>query len=474
MPDGTAAGSASSRSCSRTSTSSTRRRSSRRRRTPPTPRSTSEAERDPEGWWESWAREARLGRALEQGARLEPALGEVVRRRQAERLAQLPRPPRRRRASASASPTTGRARTASGATITYAELLEMTKRFANVLKEPRRRARRPRRDLPADGPRGARRDARLRAHRRAPLGRVRRLLRGGRQGPHQRLRGEGAGDGRLLAAARQAAPDEGGDRRGPAASAPRSSTCVVVRRTGGDVPWTEGRDVWWHEARRGRLARLPGRAVRRRADAVPALHVRHHGEAEGHRAHERRLPDRRDGHAQPGVRHQARDATSTGARPTSAGSPATATSSTGRSRTAARRSCTRARRTTPTRTAGGTSSSATSARSSTPRRRRSARASSGAASTRTARPLVAAPARQRRRADQPARVALVPRGDRRRALPDRRHVVADRDRPHHDHAAAGDHAHEAGLGDGPVPGRSRPRSTTRRATRSRRAAASWS
>ena len=23
---------------------------------------------------------------------------------------------------------------------------------------------------------------------------------------------------------------------------------VVVRRTGGDVPWTDGRDVWWHEA----------------------------------------------------------------------------------------------------------------------------------------------------------------------------------------------------------------------------------
>ena len=34
----------------------------------------------------------------------------------------------------------------------------------------------------------------------------------------------------------------------------------------------------------------------------------------------------------------------------------------------------------------------------------------------------------RRRADQPQGVALVPQGDRRRALPDRRHLVADRDR----------------------------------------------
>ena len=41
-------------------------------------------------------------------------------------------------------------------------------------------------------------------------------------------------------------------------------------------------------ARGGRagLARLPGRALRRRADALPALHVRHHREAEGHRAHD--------------------------------------------------------------------------------------------------------------------------------------------------------------------------------------------
>ena len=54
-----------------------------------------------------------------------------------------------------------------------------------------------------------------------------------------------------------------------------------------------------------------------------------------------------------------------------------------------------------------------------------------------ARPLVAAAARHGRRADQPEGVALVPQGDRRRALPDRRHLVADRDRRDHDHAAAG-------------------------------------
>ena len=74
-----------------------------------------EAERDSEGWWESWARELEWAEPWDAGARLEPALGQVVRRRQAERLLQLPRPPRRGRASATASPITGRARTASAA-----------------------------------------------------------------------------------------------------------------------------------------------------------------------------------------------------------------------------------------------------------------------------------------------------------------------------------------------------------------------
>ena len=57
-----------------------------------------------------------------------------------------------------------------------------------------------------------------------------------------------------------------------------------------------------------------------------------------------------------------------------------------------------------------------------------------------------------RRADQPQGLALVPQGDRRRALPDRRHLVADGDRRDHDHAAAGDHRDQARLGDDAVPG----------------------
>ena len=74
-----------------------------------------------------------------------------------------------------------------------------------------------------------------------------------------------------------------------------------------------------------------------------------------------------------------------------------------------------------------------------------------------ARPLVAAPARLGRRADQPRGVGLVPRAHRRRPLPGRRHVVADRDRDDHDHAAPGGDDDEAGLGDEAVPGRRRGR-----------------
>ena len=63
----------------------------------------------------------------------------------------------------------------------------------------------------------------------------------------------------------------------------------------------------------------------------------------------------------------------------------------------------------------------------------------GAGVRAAARPLRAAPARVGRRADQPGGVGLVPRAHRRRPLPDRRHVVADRDGDGHDHAAARDH-----------------------------------
>ncbi len=84
------------------------------------------------------------------------------------------------------------------------------------------------------------------------------------------------------------------------------------------------------------------------------------------------------------------------------------------------------------------------------------------------RPVVAAPARHRRRADQPRGVDVVLHGRRRLALPDRRHLVADRDRRAHDLADARGDGAEARLLHLPAarhPGRDRRRDRPRRRAR---------
>ena len=69
------------------------------------------------------------------------------------------------------------------------------------------------------------------------------------------------------------------------------------------------------------------------------------------------------------------------------------------------------------------------------------------------------------RADQSRSLDLVPQEHRARTMSDRRHLVADRDRDDHDHAAAGDHQHEARIGDAGRSPASRRRSATTRARR---------
>ena len=98
----------------------------------------------------------------------------------------------------------------------------------------------------------------------------------------------------------------------------------------------------------------------------------------------------------------------------------------------------------------------------------------GAEHPAAARPVVAARPRLGRRADQPRGLALVPRAHRRRHGADRRHVVADRDRPDPDHAAARRDDDEARQRDLPVPRASRPTSSTATASPSRTAAAATS
>ena len=51
---------------------------------------------------------------------------------------------------------------------------------------------------------------------------------------------------------------------------------LVVRRTGIDTPWTEGRDLWWHDTVEPASAGAHAGGVRFRTPAVSAVHVGDH------------------------------------------------------------------------------------------------------------------------------------------------------------------------------------------------------
>ena len=72
-------------------------------------------------------------------------------------------------------------------------------------------------------------------------------------------------------------------------------------------------------------------------------------------------------------------------------------------------------------------------------------------------------ARHGRRADQSRGVDVVPQGDRRRTLSDRRYLVADRDRRDHDRPDARRDSDQAGIGDASDCQASPPRSSRARA-----------
>ncbi len=135
-------------------------------------------------------RDAGVDRPVRARARLEAAARAVVRRRQAQRVGQLRRPPHPHRAAQQGrADLRGRARRPP-----HAHLLGPLRRRQSVRQRAplaRREEGRPRRDLPADDPRSGDRDARLRAHRRDPLGGVRRLLPRVAARPDQRLAVQG-------------------------------------------------------------------------------------------------------------------------------------------------------------------------------------------------------------------------------------------------------------------------------------------
>ena len=82
----------------------------------------------------------------------------------------------------------------------------------------------------------------------------------------------------------------------------RSSTSWSCAAAATTCRCRQGRDHWYHDLMADRRPGLPGRADGRRAAALPALHVGHDGQAEGHHAHHGRLPHAGRVHPQVRVR----------------------------------------------------------------------------------------------------------------------------------------------------------------------------
>ena len=73
------------------------------------------------------------------------------------------------------------------------------------------------------------------------------------------------------------------------ARCPSVKTCFVVRRTGGQIGWVEGRDVWYHEALAKAAPDCPPEEMSAEDPALHPLHLRLDGKAQGRAAYQRRL-----------------------------------------------------------------------------------------------------------------------------------------------------------------------------------------
>ena len=175
-------------------------------------------------------------------------------------------------------------------TLTYQQLLHEVQKFANVLKSlgvkkgdrvaiymgmvP---------ELPIAMLACARIGARA-------FGDLRRILGERAGGSHQRLRRpmvvitQDGGYRRGSEVKLKAAVDEALDRRARACK-----NVLVYKRTGTQVTMDDGRDHWWHELMARAADDCPAEQLDSRASAVHSVHVGHDRQAEGHRAHDRRL-----------------------------------------------------------------------------------------------------------------------------------------------------------------------------------------
>ena len=157
--------------------------------------------------------------------------------------------------------------------VTYADLHRDVQQLRQRAEGPRHREGRRRRDLPADDPRGRRRDARLRAHRRART-----------TSSSAASRAESVQERMEFSEAKALITVDGARRKGKTAPIKQHvdevmgdleslETIVVVQHTGNDCADAGRPRRLVPRGARGRRRRVPGRAARRRAPAVHPLHV---------------------------------------------------------------------------------------------------------------------------------------------------------------------------------------------------------
>ena len=250
-------------------------------------------------------------------------------------------------------------------------------------------------------------------------------------------------------------------------------TVFVYKRTGSAIPMQAGRDVWWHDAVANQPDTCEPTWVERRASAVHPLHVGLDRQAEGRPAFDGRLPAAGDPDDEVDVRLQAdrrllvHGRRGLGHRPhvhrlRPAGVRRDRDRVRGRADVSGRRPLLEDD---PGPQGHGVLHGAHGDPLADQGRRRPAE---------EIRPVVAAHPRHGRRADQSGSVDVVLPDGRRLALPDRRHVVADRDRRPPDHAAAGRDAAQARLVHVPAAGHHRRHRRRDRAHRSNSARAASS
>ena len=389
-------------------------------------------------------RRAALVQAVHQGAGVERAVRQVVRRRQDERVVQLPRSQSGGRAAATGRRSSGKA---SRATRGRSPTPSCTAKCASSPTCSRTSASRR-----ATSCRSTCRWCRswsIAMLACARIGAIHSVIFAGFSAEAIADRNNDAqaklhDHGRRRLAPRQGAAAQGrrSTRRSP--SRRRVEKCIVLDRVNEAVHMQPGRDFWWHELMADGVGRLPGRAARQRSAAVHPLHQRLDRQTQGHQAHHRRLQPVRQEDVRVGVRPPRRRRLLVHGR-LRLGHRAQLRRlrpALGRRDGAdVRRRAELSRR----RAASGRSSRSTRSRSSTPRRPRSARSSSGATTTSTKHDLSSLRLLGHgRRRDQSRSLDVVPPQDRRRALPDRRHLVADRNGRHHDEPAARRDRHQAG------------------------------